>query len=200
MATPTARHAKVFVSYSHHDKVWLERLQIHLKPLERRGLIDRWDDTKLISGSRWRKEIENAIATAKVAVLLISADYLASEFIAKDELRPLLDSAEKKGMVILPVIVSPCLFTETPLAQFQAVNRPDEPLIGLDFSKQEEIFVSVAKAIEDALSQPPSTRKNWLKKILIAIGTVVVLAAFYIGIRYFSPGSIPGIELRPTPT
>ena len=59
---------KVFISYSHKDIEWLERLQVHLKPLEREGKIERWDDTLIESGEKWKETIRNAITSAKVAV------------------------------------------------------------------------------------------------------------------------------------
>src|SRR5947208_1081832 len=97
----------IFISYSHQDRRWLERLRVHLRPLEREGTAELWDDTRIASGSRWKDEIRQALAAAKVAVLLVSADFLASDFIATDELPPLLASAESAGVVILPVIISP---------------------------------------------------------------------------------------------
>ena len=75
----------IFVSYSHKDKKWLERLQIHLKPLEREGRISLWDDTLIATGSKWKQEIKKAIDKCKAAVLLISADFIASEFISKND-------------------------------------------------------------------------------------------------------------------
>ncbi len=139
---------KVFISYSHQDAKWLERLQVHLKPLEREGVIDRWDDTRIKAGEKWRDEIENTLTEAKVAVLLVSADFLASDFIADNELPPLLAAAEADGAVIIPVILSPSLFEQTDLAQFQAANSPHRPLIGMDREDQEQVFVKAAKTIQ----------------------------------------------------
>src|SRR5271170_5638040 len=107
MVKKTTR-TKVFVSYSHADEVWLKRLQIHLKPLHRQGLVDLWDDTRIAPGQKWKFEIESAINSAAVAILLVSADFLASDFIDKDELPPLLAAAEDKGTMILPLIIGPC--------------------------------------------------------------------------------------------
>lgn len=153
MAAQSHERTKVFISYSHQDADWLRRLRVHLKPLEREHRIEIWDDTRIKPGSRWREEIEQALAATKVAVLLVSADFLASDFITGDELPPLLSAAEKEGAIILPVILSPSRFDRTSsLAQFQAVNNPSKPLIGLDRSEQEAILVKVSEAIEASLN------------------------------------------------
>jgi hypothetical protein len=154
---------KVFISYSHEDQLWLERLQIHLKPLEREGIIDRWDDTRITSGQKWKTEIQKALDQARVAVLLISADFLASDFITDDELPTLLSAAANEGLVVLPVILSPSRFARTPsLSQFQAVNGLDRPLLNLERGQQEDIWVKLTADIEDTLARPlpAPTRTN----------------------------------------
>ena len=151
------KREKVFVSYSHRDKEWLDRLQTHLRPLEREGLIERWDDTRIEAGLEWHKEVRSALAASRVAVLLVSADFLASDFIATEELPTLLMSAEAQGLVILPMIISPSRFEKTPLARFQAINPPSRPLVGLSTNEQEAMFVRMANAVEHALES--STRE-----------------------------------------
>jgi formylglycine-generating enzyme required for sulfatase activity len=151
----------VFMSYSHQDTDWLKRLRVHLKPLERDYHIDIWDDTKILPGSKWREEIERAVRAARVAVLLITADFLASDFIASDELPPLLVAAEREGALILPVIVSPSRFLKTKtLSQFQAVNDPSRPLIDMSRGEQESVFVGVAESIENSLNHTPQISKD----------------------------------------
>ena len=152
-----AVHSKgkhIFISYSHRDKDYLDRLMIHLKPLQRKGLIDPWVDSRLLAGDRWKKEIENALKNARAAILLISADFLASDFILDNELPPLLHAAEEKGTLIIPVILTPCRFTrEKSLVEFQAINPPDEPLSLVDDSEREVIYDAIAQRVETSFDK-----------------------------------------------
>ena len=129
----------VFVSYSHNDTAFLDRLRVHLRPLEKRGLMDLWDDTRIEAGDQWKAAIEEALGRARVAILLVSADFLASEFIVDNELPPLLSKAESDGTRIIPVIVKPCRFRrDKNLSRFQAINDPATPLVSMSESEQDK--------------------------------------------------------------
>jgi hypothetical protein len=155
MASSPSTRTKVFISYSHADKEWLERLKRHLKPLVREGQLDYWDDTHIQPGDDWKQEIRTALDRAQVAVLLISADFFASDFIDETELPPLLAAAQAKGVRILPVILSASRFARNPdLARFQAVNSPDRPLIRMPRDEQEEVLDRLAETIESAFVNP----------------------------------------------
>jgi hypothetical protein len=143
----------VFVSYCRADRAWLQRLRTHLAPLDADQVLDLWDDTMILPGQDWRAEIEAALVRARVAVLLISADFLASDFIRSEELPRLLAAAEAGGATILPVIVSASRFADTPaLSRFQAVNAPERPLDGLGKAARERVLVAVSSAVEQALT------------------------------------------------
>jgi hypothetical protein len=142
----------VFISYSHKDRILVDRLQVHLRPMERDGIIQRWDDRRISPGQDWREEIRKAIETARVAILIVSADFLASEFIARNELPPLLQLAKDRGTHILPILASPSRFTNTPsLSQFQAFNPPSRPLSAMNRTQRETLLVSVADRVEQLL-------------------------------------------------
>jgi hypothetical protein len=120
----------VFISYSHEDRNMLERLRAHLNSLVRDQSIEVWDDTKIKVGDKWREEIKESIDNAKIAILLISADFLASDFIYRNELPPLLESAKKNGTKIFSVILSPCRFYDyDTINQYHAINDPQKPLL-----------------------------------------------------------------------
>ena len=74
---PAKKRDKVFISYSHRDSEYLDRILVHLRPLERAGVVDQWSDTKLRAGDRWKEQIRLALSATRVAILLISADFLA---------------------------------------------------------------------------------------------------------------------------
>lgn len=143
---------KLFISYSRADQEYLERLLVHLRPLEREGLIDLWADTKIAVGAHWKSEIEAALATAAIGVLLTSANLLASDFIVENELPPLLVAAEKNGTRIVPVIVGPSRFQrERSLALFQAINDPKTPLMQMGNSEREALYAKLTEVIEGYL-------------------------------------------------
>jgi hypothetical protein len=149
-ARPQAK--RVFVSYSHADSGVVERLMVHLKPLEREGLLDPWTDTRIEAGGRWKEEIASALDSAAAAILVVSADFLASEFIVTNELPPLLRSASEKGTLIIPLIVSACRYVRDPTLQgLQAINDPIRPLAALPPYEQEALLDRVAATVERAL-------------------------------------------------
>ncbi|HRI33516.1 MAG TPA: toll/interleukin-1 receptor domain-containing protein [Saprospiraceae bacterium] len=149
----TFKRDKIFISYSHKDKGWLSKVQTNLKVLKQAGLtIDAWDDTQIKPGMEWRKEIENAIASAKVAILLVSTDFLASDFIANNELPPLLAAAKANGSVIIAVILRPCFYDiNDNLKEIQSVNPPNRPLTQMGKSEQERYLVALTKQVAAAM-------------------------------------------------
>lgn len=157
-AKPT--RTDVFISYSHADKSWLSQLKIHLKPLTRDHKINIWEDTKLRGGDKWRDEIQKALDKAKVAILLVSASFMASDFIANNELPPLLKAAKKEGVLILPVIVGQSgAFAISNLSQFQAMNGPSQPLNQMTQGQVDEVFTQLFTQVYEAFVKPATQPK-----------------------------------------
>jgi tetratricopeptide (TPR) repeat protein len=144
---------KLFISYSHRDANWLERLQGHLAPYERGGKLEFWDDTRIDAGQHWRTEIWKALAEAKVAVLLVSEHFLVSQFIRDEELPYLLSSAENDGLLVLPAIVGTCAFLKVEaLSQYQSINPPSQPLDSLPETDREQYLRRLAATVAEALA------------------------------------------------
>jgi hypothetical protein len=139
----------VFVSYSHKDREWLDRLQIHLKPYLRGEKLVLWDDTKIRPGANWADEINTELAKARVAVLLVSADFLASEYVANVEL-PQIVSRATNDMTLLWVPINYAAYEATPLRNFQAAFDPSHPLSTLDPPQQEKALAEIASRVAAA--------------------------------------------------
>ncbi len=131
--TPMARDY-IFVSYSHKDEAWLDRLRIFLKPFpwgqsyKAGGRL--WADPYIQTGERWRREIGDGLARARIAVLLVSQDFLASDFIASAELPPILEAAASGEVTIVCVPVSSSVvdLARKELLDYQWPRPPDQPL------------------------------------------------------------------------
>lgn len=145
---------QVFISYSRKDKDWLERLRTMLVPLTRAG-VKIWADTDIKPGEEWKPAIEAALSRTKVAVLLVSPDFLASPFIHENELPPLLEAAKVKGLTILWVPVRPCYYQKTVIVGYQAAIDPKSPLSILLGAKREAALVEIVGKIDQLMSTPP---------------------------------------------
>jgi internalin A len=146
---------KVFISYSRKDGDWLSRVETHVQALNNTGFqVELWDDTKIKAGEKWQVKLREALDSAKVAILLVSTDFLASDFIKTDELPPLLKAAEEGGAAIIPVILKPCLFSKHPkLTDFQGLNDPAQPLSKLTPDEQEEKLVALMERIAELMEE-----------------------------------------------
>jgi len=151
--TSTSPRNGAFISYDDHDQKDLEELQTFLKPYIRKYDLQIWDNTSIPPGGKWHDETEKALRSAKVAVLLISPDFLASDSIINNELPPLLAAAEQEGAIILSVILRTCAFEHSELARFKPVNNPAKPLNSMKPSEKDKVWARVAELVRDGLSK-----------------------------------------------
>ena len=142
---------QVFISYAHDDREWLDKIQVHLKPHVRYGQLRVWADSEISAGTRWQPEIQNALEATKVAVLMVTPAFLASDFIADEELAYFLDASRNEGLKILWVPVSSSSWQATPIQQFQAAHDPDKPLDELDDADARRALVEICERIAAAL-------------------------------------------------
>src|SRR6185295_20215529 len=141
--------ASVFVSYSHKDGVWKDRLLRHFKALEQQGLeVTAWHDREIPGGGDWEAQIRAAMAAADAAVLLVSADFLASKFINEVEVPFLLARRANESLPVIPVVVLPCSWKLVPWLQKMNLRPPGgRPLSAGTEHEIEEHLVAIAEEV-----------------------------------------------------
>ncbi|CAN2042604.1 Toll-Interleukin receptor domain protein [Candidatus Magnetomoraceae bacterium gMMP-15] len=143
---------KIFISYSHEDREWLDKLVSHLSILEHEG-IQYWYDEKIRTGDDWSPEIQNAIETSQITVCLISKNFLGSEFIRIKELPEILNR-RKQGMTIIPVLIGTCAWKQVSWLKTIQMNPKDGiPLSKMNSEDQEEIFVDLVDEIGEIFNK-----------------------------------------------
>ncbi len=158
---------QIFISYSHKDEEWKDRLLPHLRMLEKADLgITVWDDRKIDIGDKWYPEIEEAMRKAAFAICLISANYLSSDFIVKEKVPFLLERHKKEGMFIFPILISPCVWRIFSwISETQMLPR-DRKSIEEDYpEKYNGIFKQIPEKMLEIINTPdyevPAPTAKW---------------------------------------
>jgi internalin A len=140
----------IFVSYSHKDGKYFDELRSMLAPVIRKRSIDLWHDQLIPPGAIYRQEIQKALDSAGVAVLLVSPDFLNSTFILENELPPLLEAAQKEGLIVFWICLRACMFEATEIEQYQAAYDPSKPLAEMSDSERVMVLKSVCQKLIQA--------------------------------------------------
>ncbi len=184
MADPRTPRKKIFISYSHRDEAWFTELKKRLLPMQRVHGFEIWDDKHLLPGQDWHTEIQKALGDTKLALLLVSSDFMASEYIDKHELKPLQDAHERgEGVTVVPLYLSKTDVDDYPfITRLQGLNDPARPLERVK-EKQADLddeFVAISRKIK-ALMQAPAAAAG---------ATSVATPGVALGV---APGIAPGV-------
>lgn len=155
--SPTDEPPIVFVSYSHKDEAWKDKLRPHLEMLEVMGRLSLWDDRMIDGGDVWYPEIREAMEKAGVAVCLISPDFLGSKFCIKEEVAHFISQREQHGMKIVPILVRPCYWQCQEWLSATQMIPHDGKSLALDFpddARQDQQLAIVTETIFKILDDP----------------------------------------------
>jgi internalin A len=122
-ATLSAPALRVFNSYSHKDEELRDELATHLSLLKRQGLILPWHDRAITAGEEWKGKIDDALERAEIILLLVSADFLSSDYCYDVELRRAMERHEKGEAHVIPIILRDCSWTSAPFGKLQALPK-----------------------------------------------------------------------------
>ncbi len=166
IGAPGPSEPTVFISYSRKDEVWMDRLLPQLKALEQVGHITVWNDRQIGAGDKWFDEIKEVMDRTTVAVCLISADYLASDFVMKEEIPYLLERREHNGMVIVPVLLRPCPWKTIPWLSGTQMLPGDGQALARELKDDweaalAEVAERVFEIVTDPASKPAAPPPRW---------------------------------------
>jgi hypothetical protein len=148
---------KIFVCYSHKDDQALIWLENHLKPLKRYRELDYWSDKRIQPGEDWEKVINESLATSDFAILILSPNALASDFIVECEFPTLL----AKGITILPLLLRPCSWDSIEgLNKLQLFNDPNRPLASMRVPQRDEVGVRLFNFLSQKVATIPPVAVN----------------------------------------
>jgi hypothetical protein len=154
MTTPI----KLFYSYAHKDEPLRDELETHLSNLKRQGLIASWHDRDIPAGSEWAGDIDENLEKADVILLLVSANFIASNYCFEKEMKRALERHEAKQAVVIPIILKPCDWTGVPFGKLQGL--PKDAKAVTTWPNQDEAWTDVAKGIRRAVEGIRARRRR----------------------------------------
>jgi TIR domain len=141
---------EVFISYSHADRKLLDELAKHLSNLRKQGIISNWFDGDILPGTVWRTELMNHLNQANIILLLVSADFINSDFCYDIEMIRAIERHDADEARVLPIILRPCDWAGTPFAELQALPDSAKPVV--IWPTHDEAFTDVVKGIRKAIN------------------------------------------------
>jgi hypothetical protein len=145
---------KIFFCYAREDEALLNKLKTHLRPLQHQNLIDVWHDRDISAGTEWEKEISQHLNAAQIILLLVSPDFMNSDYCYGIEMKRALERHERDEALVIPIIVRPTYWKTAPLSQLQVLPTDGKPLTDRYWHTLDDAFLNVIEGIRRAIETP----------------------------------------------
>lgn len=146
--------ARIFISYSHKDDALRAELDKHLALLRREGAIELWSDHRILPGSEFDKEISQALEAAEIILLVVSADFLASDYCFGIEMRRALERHHSGDAVVVPVILRACDWQHSPFKHLNALPSGGREIA--KWASPDDAFLNVVQGLRKLLAARPA--------------------------------------------
>ncbi len=144
---------EIFFCYAHEDEALLKKLQTHLRPLQRQGLIDVWHDRNISAGTEWEQKIDEHISSAQIILLLVSPDFMASDYCYGKEMKRAIERHERGEARVIPVILEHVYWQIEPLNRLQALPEDAKPITSANWHSLNEALYNVVEGIRNAAKE-----------------------------------------------
>jgi internalin A len=149
---------RVFVSYSHKDDEFRAALDTHLKLLQRTGLIETWHDRRIAPGNDWRREIDRELDGADLILLLVSPDFIASDYCYEVEMKRAMERDAQEEARVIPILIRKCQWGEAPFSKLQALPKNAKPV--RLWRDHDSAWSNVAEGIEKVIREIQMQRRG----------------------------------------
>jgi hypothetical protein len=143
----------IFFCYAREDEALLNKLKAHLRPLQRQGLIDVWHDRDISTGTEWEKEISEHLNAAQIILLLVSPDFMDSDYCYGIEMKRALERHERGEAKVIPLILRPVHWHEGLLGGLQVLPTDGKPVTGLDWHSLDTALYDVTDGVHKVVKQ-----------------------------------------------
>jgi hypothetical protein len=154
--SPARNPIIILFSYAHEDEKMRDDLEKHLSSLKRQERIECWHDRKIVAGAKWGEAISTYLDKANIILLLISKDFIASDYCNTVELKRALERHKKGEVRVIPVILRPCDWGDEPFAELQAVPKDAKPIV--DWPNPDTALLDVARGIKRVVEELEKTQ------------------------------------------
>lgn len=145
--------AKIFYCYSHKDEELRDRLEVHLKMLERQNLIRNWHDRKIILGKDWSHEISKKLNDSDIILLLLSPDFLASDYCYEVEMKLAMELHAFRKVQVVPILLRICDWKNSPFSKLQGLPLDMIPVLSSEWDSADEAFQNIAEGLKELIQE-----------------------------------------------
>ena len=201
-----SKHIDIFIAYAHEDEKILEELKTHLAVLERTQNVTIWYDGLVMPGQEWQAITKEVMQKSQIILLLISADFIASDECYNESMKHALDMHRAGKCTVIPVLARACLWQDTPFSSLQILPKNQQPLTSSAWQTHEDPFTQVAEnlrfvvqklqgniALEPSVNPivTPTEKARFSTRIWYFVGGgVVALAAALFAYYFFNSRAI----------
>src|SRR5262249_50196880 len=143
----------IFICYARKDEDLLNELKSHLEPLQKEGLIEVWYDRNVDAGTEWEPQIMQHLGTAQIVLLLVSADFMRSDYCYGIEMKRALERHERGEAKVLPIILRPVYWHGKPLGKLQALPTDGKPVTSPYWQDRDAAFYDITLGIHKLVEQ-----------------------------------------------
>lgn len=160
---------EIFFCYAHEDEPLLNKLKVQLKPLQRQGLIDVWYDRDISAGTEWEREIDKHLNTAQIILLLVSPDFMDSDYCYSVEMKRAIERHNQGDACVIPVILRPVYWQGSPFGKLQSLSTNTLPVTDPVWHNMDRAFFNVSEGIREVVEKLVEARKAEEERILKAV-------------------------------